>query len=139
MTDAAWSGESGVPSVPNVGIFWRVPGDAGLPILLVDRVSLHAAEPYGECLTHPGGHFEVWSGWRALPAPERRRRGIPSVVAQSEYEDHPRGRIVYSKPDHTFWLYADRRLQSPKILAEIRRAFGLVAEACLVKSDAHYR
>lgn len=39
------------PSESCVGIFWSVDG-----VLVVDRMDLAEAEPYGEYLTHPVGH-----------------------------------------------------------------------------------
>ena len=41
------------PTRPAVGIFWRVSG-----ILVIDRSTLDNAAPYGECITHPAGHYE---------------------------------------------------------------------------------
>lgn len=124
---------------PSLGIFWWVPGNLGGHSLVVDTVPLAEAEPYGDCLTHPRGHHEVWEQWRRLGHAKLRARGIPVVVIGQEYETFPRGRIVFHEPEKTFWIYADRRLQQRGIIAEIERAFGLVSSKCVVKSDAHYR
>lgn len=123
---------------PSVGIFWGVP-DAGRTVLVTDRTPLAEAEAYGDCLTHPHGHFEVWETWRALGATELRRRGMPSAIAGHEYETLPRGRVVYMRTPALFTLYADRHLQRPELIAELVRLFGLDGERHLVRSDAHYR
>jgi hypothetical protein len=45
-----------------------------------------------------------------------RRKGFPAQIAWTEYDDWPRGRVVYQKPTQLFVLYADRRLQKPAII-----------------------
>ena len=124
---------------PSVGIFWRVPDGSGGQCLLTDATPLTDAEAYGDCLTHPRSHHDVWEGWRLLGVAKLKALGIPAVILQHEYEDFPRGRIVLHQPDETFWVYADRRLQTQLIVAQIRQAFGLDGTKNVVRSDAHYR
>ncbi|QEE39190.1 hypothetical protein [Methylobacterium sp. WL1] len=123
---------------PSVGIFWGVP-EGGRTVLVTDRTPLAEAEVYGNCLTHPRGHHEVWEAWRKLGATMLRRRGLPAAIASHEYEAFPRGRVVYMRKPALFTLYADRHLQSPKTIAELVRLFGLAGEHHAVRSDAHYR
>jgi len=47
-----------------VGIFWGIPGPMNSWTLLVDSSSLVEAEPYGDFLTHPRGHYEMWEEWK---------------------------------------------------------------------------
>ena len=122
---------------PSVGIFWRVPDDAGGQVFPMHSVPLTEAEAYGDCLTDPCGHFEVWDGWRR--GATRSAIPVPSGMKTSEYEDHPRGRIVFHQPDETFWLYADRRLHRAEVILEIKKFFGITNLTCVVRSDAHYR
>lgn len=142
MTPADASGLSSpdrdAATAPFVGIFWGVP-DAGHTVLVTDRTSLAEAEVYGDSLTHPRGHYEVWEGWRRLGATTLRRRGLPPAIAAYEYETFPRGRIVYMRPQALFTLYADRRLQRPETVAELVQLFGLTGQRHVVRSDAHYR
>jgi hypothetical protein len=56
-------GHSKGEAVPHVGIFWMV-ADPKRDVLVTDSVPLTEAEPYGDCLTHPRGHYEVWDRWR---------------------------------------------------------------------------
>ncbi|KQP08235.1 hypothetical protein ASF28_12360 [Methylobacterium sp. Leaf99] len=126
------------PPAPCVGIFWGVL-DSGRTVLVTDRTTLVEAEPYGDCLTHPRGHHEVWEAWRRLGATALRRRGLPPAIAGHEYEAFPRGRVVYMRGPVLFTLYADRRLQRPDTIALLVRLFGLTGEHHAVRSDAHYR
>lgn len=121
-------------STPALGIFWRI-GD----ILLVDRCPPGNAETYGECMTHPVGHYERWEEWRALGGMQRARAGIPACVGSTEYDQWPRGRIVLEIPTHRFVIYADRHLRHGAAPAAISAAFRLGGLAVDVRSDPHYR
>jgi len=127
------------PAAAHVGIFWQVPDAAGEPRLLVDAEPLLAAEPYGDFLTHPRGHYDVWTNWQRRGIPFLKAQGWPLTILTYEYETFPRGRVVLHVPANTFWIYADRRLQTPTSIAEIKSALGLADETCLIKSDDHYR
>lgn len=126
--------DTGTRPEPAVGIFWRV-ADA----LVVDRTPLSCAEPYGDCLTHGPGHYERWEAWQRLGARGLRERGYPGAILGTEYDEWPRGRVVYEVPSARFVLYADRRLQQPATLAALRAAFGLDAATVVVRGDPHYR
>ncbi|KQP48915.1 hypothetical protein ASG40_20110 [Methylobacterium sp. Leaf399] len=130
--------EKKAATVPSVGIFWGVPED-DRTVLVTHRTPLAEAESYGDCLTHPHGHNEVWEGWRRLGATALRRQGLPAAIAAHEYEVFPRGRVVYMRPAVLFTLYADRRLQRPDTVAELVRRFGLTEQRHVVRSDVHYR
>jgi hypothetical protein len=122
-----------------VGIFWGIPDCNRSWTFLADATPLAQAEPYGDFLTHPRGHYDVWNSWQALNAAELARRAIPQAVAYHEYEDFPRGRIVYQIKSGQFIVYADRRLQDPHVLSEIANLFALTPGTFVVRSDAHYR
>jgi hypothetical protein len=123
----------------SVGIFWGIPDSKQSWMLLSDATVLSEAEPYGDFLTHPRGHYDVWSKWQKLTAAELAKQGIPQAVAYHEYEDFPRGRIVYHVKARQFILYADRSLQHPRTLTEIVDRFALSPRTYVVRSDAHYR
>ena len=122
---------------PQIGIFWHVQASDGDTILLVDCVPMAKAETYGEFLTH-GTHYEHWSQLAAMGERALRDQGIPAVVRCTEYEEWPRGRVVFHRPSGRFTLYADRKLQTPAIVEDILRRFSLPADRTDVRSDAHY-
>lgn len=122
-----------------VGIFWGIPEPDGSWTILIDTTSLAEAEPYGEFLTHPRGHYEVWTRWQKTRAVPVANRFILQSIADHEYEFFPRGRIVYNTGTGSFILYADRRLQQEATIAQITSEFGLAAGAFAVRADEHYR
>jgi len=125
-------------SEPSVGIFWGVRDGRKLN-LVTDHTPLSQAEAYGDALTHPRGHSEVWDAWQRLGPAGAARLGLPAAVSCSEYDEHPRGRIVYDTITKTFILYADRRLQTSAFLVRIIAAFCLPVARTVVRSDSHYR
>ena len=122
---------------PHIGIFWRVQASDGDATLLVDCVPMAKGEPYGEFLNH-GSHYDYWIKLASMSAGELSERIMPDVARWTEYEEWPRGRIVYHCPTNRFILYADRKLQTPKIIQEIIQQFSLPADRTDVRGDAHY-
>ena len=100
----------------HVGIFWAMPR-AGTRQLITRMTCLAEAEPYGDFLTHPEGHAEVWDAWQALGS---------------------RGRVVFHRPGRRFTAYADRKLHGSAKTARIRAAFGL-PDGLRLAADPHYR
>ena len=121
---------------PHVGIFWVVQTTDGEARLLAAGCALDRAEPYGDCLTYGPGHYETWTQWR------RDRTGDPALralVRSHEYEDWPRGRIVFDRSRDLFIIYADRKLLTPATIARVKTQFHLPEEHTEVKSDFHYQ
>jgi hypothetical protein len=109
----------------------RCPGDRPLDIGF--------AEPYGECITHAAGRYERWQEWQALSGASRAAAGYPDRIGSTEYDQWPRGWIVYETPSRWFVVYADRRLQQPAVIEALKTAFGLNGAEVIVRSDSHYR
>ena len=124
------------PSAPAraVGIFWRV-----MDHLVIDYSILGKAEEYGDCLTHATGHYDRWQKWQALGAKGLNEGGYPGIIQFTEYDEWPRGRVVYEMPTDRFVIYADRQLQSSEIISALKTMFGLNAAETTVKGDLHYR
>jgi hypothetical protein len=94
------------------------------------------AESYGDCLTYGPGHYETWERYR------RDRTADPSlraIVRSYEYEDWPRGRIVFDRVRDLFIIYADRKLLTPATIARIETQFHLPADRTEVTSAWHYQ
>jgi len=110
---------------PKVGIFWLVGGK-----LMVDVTPTSHAETYGECLGHAKGHFEYWT--------ELQHAGV--ISQNTEYEDPPRGRVVFNVRTRKYILYADKCIRKKsKVVRKILRDFGLPEDGTILSSDEHYR
>ncbi len=134
MTIAIAPSAALAPTKASVGIFWGVNG-----VLVIDRSTLYEAEPYGDCITHAAGHYDRWQEWQALGKAQSEALGYPDCIASTEYDQWPRGRVVYETLTKRFVLYADRRLLKPDIIDALKSAFGLNDAEVIVKSDLHYR
>jgi hypothetical protein len=123
-------------ATPHVGIFWVVQTSNGEPTPLAAGCPLDRAEPYGDCLTYGPGHYETWDHWRRDRSVDPALRAI---VRSYEYEDWPRGRIVFDRSPDLFILYADRKLITPPTIARIATQFHLPAERTEFQTDLHYQ
>jgi hypothetical protein len=63
-------------------------------------------------------------------------RGIARLY---EYEDWPRGRVVFDWSRDLFILYADRKLMTPATIALIATQFHLLEDRTEIQSDFHYQ
>ena len=120
--------ESGQPVTgqpePRVGIFWLFDGK-----LIIDTTPVSMAEPYGTALTHPSSHIDHW---------ERLQR-TGAVPAEVEYEESPRGRVVYDGREQRFHLMADKCILGRRdVVAGIVEVMHLPEDTKLSK-DSHYR
>jgi hypothetical protein len=121
---------------PKLGIFWLVQTMEGEARLLAAGCPMDQAEPYGDCLTYGSGHYETWAHWRR----DRTMDPAPRAIVRSyEYEDWPRGRIVFDRSRELFILYADRKLMAPAMIARIATQFHLPENRTEVQGDLHYQ
>ena len=122
----------------HVGIFWFVPEAAGTSVLLCDLTPLESASHYGDMLTHDGGHATHWDHLADLGTAGLRALGKPTAPAESEYDDWPRGRVVFDSRRHLFVIYADSHIQADPYIIVVRQTFGLLSSATVTASDDHY-
>jgi hypothetical protein len=110
---------------PHVGIFWVVRGK-----LVIDSTALNEGEAYGDHLTHPRSHIDVWEQWRLSG----------TVPSESEYEEFPRGRVMYNTKTQRFTLLADRCiLKDNGVVKKIMSAMNLPRITTDKGTDPHYR
>ena len=113
---------------PMVGIFWLLNGR-----LILDASPLSEAEPYGDCLTHRKSHINFWG--------EQQRAG--ALPREIEYEEPPRGRVVFNQTSQRFALYADRCILKKKsVVNQVMKAMCLPASKTDVSTDGiggHYK
>ncbi len=109
---------------PLVGIFWWFRGK-----LMIDASPVSEAEPYGDCLTHRNSHIDYWT--------QQQRLGV--VPKEIEYEEPPRGRVVFNMKTERFKVYADRCILAKKaVVNQIKRAMHLPNGGTDVTTDGHH-
>ncbi len=121
-----------------VGPFWVVE-ERGRAALIAHAVALQEAAPYGDMLTVDMGHLEHWSRLSRRGARALREVGIPTAPVWSEYEEWPRGRVLYDRTTLRFVIRADRQLHRPEFVHLIADHFGLAAANTTILPDDHYR
>jgi hypothetical protein len=77
---------------PRVGIFWLI-GTR----LIIDTVPLSEASKYGDFSIYEGDHITLWA--------EMEKRG--EVPRDTDYEEHPRGRVNFNTRTQQFTLFSD--------------------------------
>ncbi len=121
-----------------LGLFWAVE-DRGRAVLIAHAVSMEQAIPYGDMLTVETGHFEFWAGLARRGPRLLRAEDIPTAPLWSEYEEWPRGRVLYDCAARRFIIRADRQLHRPAFVSLIADRFRFVTADASVLPDDHYR
>jgi hypothetical protein len=110
---------------PAVGIIYLVKGN-----LWIDGTPVSKAGDYGEFKIHENDHIRYWD--------QLMRTG--SVPKLSEYEEHPRGRVVYNTKTRQYTLYLDRCILGKKaVVQRIIREMRLPGKQTATATDSHYR
>ena len=121
-----------------IGPFWVVE-DGGRAVLLAHTVPLKQAKHYGDMLTTETGHYDVWSGLARRGVGGLQKAGLPTAPAWSEYEEWPRGRVIYDRKRRRFVIRADRQLHKPAFVRLIAARFRIAAEEAKILGDDHYQ
>lgn len=111
----------------------------GRDAILADAIRLADAEHYGKVLTHPGGHYDYWEAMKQRGPAWLRGRNLSTLLLQTEYEDWPRGRVVYSIKDTRSIAYADPRVRTKVRIELVRAAFQIPDADFVMRKDSHYR
>jgi hypothetical protein len=110
---------------------WVAQTSTGETRLLTAGCPLDQAEPYDG-----PGHYETWAHW---PRDRTVDPALRALVRSHEYEDWPRGRMVFDRSRDLFILYAERKLLTPETIARIAMQFHLPLERTEIQSDLHYQ
>lgn len=110
---------------PQVGIIFYFDNK-----LWIESTPLEKAGNYGECKIHDGNHIDYWD-----------RLIRESLVPQDdEYQNIPRGRVVYNTSTQRYRLMLDRCiLRRKNLVAMIKRQMGLPPKETDTSTDLHYR
>lgn len=110
---------------PHVGIFWLFRDR-----LIIDSTPLSIAEPFGNALGHSTGHIDYWASLQQTGA----------IPAEVEYEEPPRGRVVYDQREQRYHLYADKCILARRdVVGRIMDGLHLPPNKTTEGRDEHYR
>lgn len=107
----------------DVGIFWWYQGQ-----LLIAAVPLAHGVDDGLFVNGPYDHLTTWPSIRRPHPPLR----------HVEYEELPRGRVLFAKDDQRFYVYMDQVLFTRAIQEVILTAFHLPRVQTQFRTDLHY-
>jgi len=124
MPKSGGGGKSNAKIEARLGIFWLVDGK-----LIIDSAPLSECEKYGDHLTHPRGHNDVWERWQQ----------VGKTPVETEYEEYARGRVMCDTKTKRFTLLADTCILKRKdLIAAIKNELHLPKQTSL-GTDPHYR
>jgi hypothetical protein len=109
---------------PHVGIFWLIDRK-----LIIDTTPVSKAESYSTALNHPTSHIDYWT----------RLQRTGAVLPEVEYEELPRGRVVFDGREQRLKLYADACILRKKdVVKKLLRLLHLPDDTPL-STDPHYK
>lgn len=112
------------PGVRRVGIFFVVQGKP-----FIDSTPVTEAESYEHFKIHGLDHYQYWEQLQRIKA-------VPSDV---EYDEVPRGRVVYDVSVRKYTLFLDRCiLKDKKQVSRIMASMNL-PDNTHTSTDSHYR
>lgn len=111
-----------------VGIFWFFHGR-----LLSSSVTRAEGEEYGDHINGPDDHVTFW------PTLQRRLRDELPTIADYEYDQVPRGRVLYRPAEDTFFIYGSEQfVRDATQKQSVVEHFELEGRHVVFKSDEHY-
>jgi hypothetical protein len=114
-----------IAGMPEVGIFW-VMGKR----VLIDGTSLNEAEGYADFKIHNIDHYSLWEKYQRVEV-------VPGDI---EYDEVPRGRVVYNIKTRQFTMFADPCILKAKGMTQyIMAKMNLPFENTKIETDEHYR
>ncbi|GBQ72071.1 hypothetical protein [Acetobacter lovaniensis] len=117
---------------PKIGIFWLII-ENGESRFLTDMISVEEGEEYGDSVTW-SGHYDFWEKIRT----QKKTLLVSRVPLWSEYEEWPRGRVIFNKNHNQFVVYADRKILTDMGKKEISLVFSLPSGQTVFRRDGHY-
>jgi hypothetical protein len=115
--------------------YWLVQDGAGSVLLIAHRCAVADAEIYGDFLTSPHDHYDLWEGWRAGCPPD----GLAAIVLEAEYEEWPRRRVMFNFARGQFVVSCDSRVFEHELQHRVLEYFGIPADYLEFSKDGHYQ
>ena len=112
-----------IAAQPEVGIIFVV---GNTPF--IDGTPLNEAGGYGDCKIHDKDHYGYWDQLVE-------NHLVPSI----EYDEVPRGRVVYNIKTRSFVLFLDRCIIKNTVMVEKIKDWMHLPSNTPVETDSHYR
>lgn len=110
--------------IPEVGIFFVLNG-----VVMQSSLPYTEGVVYDKFITGPADHYSFWE------QAQKWNLHLQSL----DYEEVPRGRVVYDSVSKTFVVYASKAfVNDPKLRSLILSEFSLRSAVTKFKSDEHY-
>ena len=126
------------PASPLVGLFRTVESHSRAALTACPG-PLAEAITSGEMLTIEIGQSDHWAAPARRGGRNLRSACVPSAPLWSEYEEWPRGRVLFDRTSGRFVIRADPPLHRPDRVARIARYFGFGAASVTLLPDDHHR
>lgn len=106
----------------SVGAFYMIGNN-----IIANATNVARGESYGDFVNY-SNHWDLWKVvCRAYP-----------LFRRFEYDDFPRGRVVFNKKDRQFIIYLDKKLNNKTHIDKICKEFGLGTNYVVNDTDEHY-
>lgn len=110
-----------------IGVFWLFDGEVfGETTTLAD-----AQQSVPGLLDSDATHVAVWEKYGNFT-------DSSPILAHYDYQDIPRGRVLYQVRKQRFLVYLDKALMSKEIKSTIAEYFGFTPQQADWKRDLHY-
>lgn len=110
-----------------LGVFWVHRGQ----ILSVGLPLANSVED-GLFVNYPGSHLDRW------PEVQTRWHAVFPELQAFEYEEVPRGRVLFDRRRNRFICYLDRSVDKPELRQRLLAVFELAHVPVVFQHDAHY-
>jgi hypothetical protein len=114
---------AGKPPAGRVGIFWVFEDK-----VLAATYALKEGQEYGDAINGLTDHVKYWPHFQKL---------LPAL-RHLEYQDVPRGRVLFMRPTGKYHVYMDKVLHNLKTKRALLKEFELPQRTTRFLMDAHY-
>jgi|GEM_PF-6703424 len=122
--------------VSYVGVFWFVPADWEPRSWLAAELTLSPEAPLVDgTRLPPRSHEVVWQELAALDRRQLRRRRLPRIIAQMDFDTFPRGEVHYDVHPQRARVRLDWRINKPEFLAAVTSHFEIDPRRCSVRTE----
>lgn len=122
-----------------VGVFWFVPADWQPLAWLAAEVTLSPEAPLIDGTRFPPrSHEAVWQEWAALDRRHLRRRRLPRIIAQMDFDTFPRGDVRYDVHLQRSRVRLDWRINTPPFLEAVVSHFEIDRRRCSVRAEPSF-